>query len=101
MNAELQPHRVVSKTQNLISAILPDALKKGCTYVPSYNSDGSFQAAVLARFSKGKRPRLLAGVRIEPTGWATDLTVDLSVSRSFRADERTVRGLLGITQSIA
>ena len=89
----------MSKTQNVISALLPDAFKRGFTYVPSYNSDGTFQAAVLARFSKGKRSRLLAGVRIEPTGWATDLTVDLSASRSFRADERTVRGLLGIAQS--
>jgi hypothetical protein len=81
-------------TAQLIAAITPRALAKGYVVSHSFNSDGSPQATVIARWSKGARPRLLAGVRIEPTGWVSDITLDLSVAKSFRPTEAELRVLL-------
>jgi len=75
------------KTLSLISF---EACKAGFVQTTDAN------CVTLVRWSAHKRPRLLAGVRVWDTGWAQDLTVDLSCSKHFRPTEANLRSLLGL-----
>jgi hypothetical protein len=78
-------------TVKILPAILCAAAKAGLTIRTDANGTS------IIRWSAHKQPRMLAGVRVWGTGWAQDLTVDLSCSKHFRPTEANLRAMLKIS----
>jgi hypothetical protein len=66
------------------------ATARGYTVKPEWT------ALTIRLWSKHRKPRLLRGVTIWSTGWASDDTIDLSVKKCFRPTEANLRSVLGL-----